>query len=407
MKYKSKLLYFANSASFFMSQFFVGKKSGSDMGPLILIPPTDEGSFGDEAMIVSVLSNIDPKKYSELIVLNGIKKSWSEKLKSYGLDVRCVPLWDNFQRPQTIFKFVKFINQYKPLSVYLIGADVMDGYYSENRSLLRTYLLRLSTISCDDVRLLGFSFNEDPSVKCVSGIMNLSRSAKIFSRDPVSANRLVSRGIKCESVADLAFMLKPRIVRNVDEINKSLEFISDQKNIGRSVICVNINAIHQRYDGFYSKIISLFKYLISERYSIVFISHDDRDFSGFSDYSMAKDALNKLSLENVFLVKESMDAAELKYIASNVDFVITGRMHFAIGALSTGIPSLMFGYQGKQEGLAQLIGVDPNDVVIPPDASLDDMIDKVNQFVLNIDHISKDLHENLPNIKKLSKMNLM
>lgn len=406
MFFKRYILYFANGLLFWLSRIFVDKSKAAT-GPLVLIPPTDEGSFGDEAMIISVLSGIERSEYTDVIVLNGESKSWQDKIDAYGVDAKCFPVWKNFQRPNTIFRYIKFINKFKPKSVYLIGADVMDGYYSESRSLMRTYLLRIAACACSDVRLLGFSFNATPNMKCVASLKSLSKNALIFARDPVSASRLMAYGVKCESLADLAFMLEPVVIRNSAEIDRCSKFIGSQKSIGKRVICVNINAIHNAYPNFFENLIELFNYLIRNDFSLIFISHDDRDFNGFSDFSLAEAAISRIGSENSFLIKEDMDAAELKYIANKTEMVITGRMHFAIGALSTCIPALMFGYQGKQEGLAQLIGVESKDIVISPNSNSDEMIESFVNFNDKVENISLLIKNNIQSIKLLSKKNLL
>jgi polysaccharide pyruvyl transferase WcaK-like protein len=80
-------------------------------------------------------------------------------------------------------------------------------------------------------------------------------------------------------------------------------------------------------------------------------------------------------------------------------------MHFAIAALGNATPTIMIGYQGKQEGLAQHFGLDVNKTVITPTSSLAESINIIDNIDRVRNSIFDSLNKKLPSVKELSYSN--
>ena len=364
---------------------------------VFLIPPTTAGSLGDEAMLVAIYTRLVSAGKNCIIVSADLEGN--DRLRLYGLSPKEIGVNGLYGGFWGIKKFQDVLLKHQPESVYLIGADVMDGFYSIMRSINRLTILKLASEFCRDTRLLGFSFNAEPEEKVLNFFKKCSGQFKIQPRDPISSERLTAHGIKNICVADLAFMLKPDI-----SLRKSLPECK--------YICINLNAIHLNKwgDKFFDLTVGMVEHLFNDTaFSIVFISHDFRKFNGVSDYDFSQLVAQKLKIENddrITFIDEYATAAQLKGIVKEAEFTLTGRMHFAIASLGNAVPTLMIGYQGKQEGLAQHFELDLTKTVITPTSSLQDAIMILKDVESRRDEIFEQLNNRLPLVQELSLNNI-
>jgi polysaccharide pyruvyl transferase WcaK-like protein len=384
------------------------KKNDTHSNVIALIPPTTDGSFGDEAMLVGTINKLQ-KEGNKVIVISGDGLA-SEKLETYGITVPEKKIHNIYDNPLKLIIFSKLLKELKVEKCLVIGADVMDGYYSEIRSLMRMSLLYIASSNGIESKLLGFSYNKEPLTSCTSLLRVLSRKGvSIQPRDPVSATRLSSAGVKNTPVSDLAFMMEPIVEPTAV---KAIEDFNDiEGNRELKTVTINLNAIHvQKYGkDFYNTALILIKHILNTSNKIIFITHDHRDFDGLSDMIFAKKITNELSSDSarkVLLLDGAYNAAHLKYVASLSDYVVTGRMHFAIGSLGRGVPPMMFGYQGKQEGLLQHFNLEKSDLILEPFDSDITMIEKFDNYVENILALRTKVKTNLDHVITLSESNL-
>lgn len=404
LKYSSK---FFNRFPYEVVSLFKGKKINPTNNIVFLIPPTDGGSLGDEAMIVSSINTlVDNGKEIYLITSDEMLQ---EKLSSYQVKCNYLYLPKLYDGIGVFSSFSKRLKNIKPESVYLIGADVMDGFYSKTRSLTRLALLDISSSHVKDVRLLGFSFNDNPESTIIKYMKKIDTKITFLSRDPVSSKRLTHQGIKNKLVADLAFGLKPNKNFYLNELN-STEWVLKFKSLG-GYLCINLNAIHLNKYGqnYFDSVCECVRKIIAiTGKHILFVSHDLRSFNGNTDLSFAKNVAEKLNLkieQEFTLAPENLNAANLKYLASQADFLVTGRMHFAIGGLGAGVPALMFGYQGKQEGLAKHFDIAPTDLIIDPTVDTASMLASIEHFIKSLEKLRIEIKNHNENVKILSLSN--
>src|SRR6218665_195529 len=127
---------------------------------VMLIAPADKGSLGDEAMLVSSIRQINQRGLKAVLVSGNGR--WSEALVAYGLQFREVRGLGGYGSVTTILRMAYWLVRIRPAAVYLVGADVMDGFYNPDRTRIRLLVLHMANACCKDVRLLGFSFNAEP-----------------------------------------------------------------------------------------------------------------------------------------------------------------------------------------------------------------------------------------------------
>jgi len=240
-------------------------------------------------------------------------------------------------------------------SFSVVGADVMDGKYWESVSARRFRVAKIAAQLGVDSRVLGFSWNAHPLPLPRRAMVDASTSAQLFSRDPVSAQRLRRDGAtNVEEVADLAFLTEA--VPLADE--KLIAWISAQREAGRRLVSVNCNAILEEL----TRQVDVYADALSKEdpASIAYLAvpHDSRGAT--SDVDLSAHLVSQLTERghSAFALDSVASPGEVMTIAAHSELVISGRMHFSILALASGTPAVTIGYQGKVAGLYEAMGLD-------------------------------------------------
>jgi len=394
--YTNLFLQFSSLAKFFFNRL----NRNSTENVVFLIAPTMPGSLGDEAMIVTSITEFSKKFDMVYVICHG--SDWSHSIGKYNLTCEFLDVRFLFQAPLGWPQLYRYIERYKPQQISVIGADVMDGFYSPSRSLSRLSILDLASTISKRVELLGFSFNARPDQRCVNYIHKLSKTPiKFFARDRVSHERMLDRNIENILTADIAFLL---------ESKNCEQRISEIKG---PYICLNICSVHVLMFGqiYINKIKNFYKSLIQnfQLHDIVLISHDTRKYAdNYSDWSLLKefyDELEPVLQKRVHLMSDNLLAAEAKWLCSQADFCIVGRKHMGVGALGGETPTMFFGYQGKQAGLLASFNIDPKLALIDAEKSVDDWMHQFGLFQENLSQIKDLISEALPSVKQLSMKN--
>ena len=221
-------------------------------------------------------------------------------------------------------------------------------------------------------------------------LAELPKSVAIYVRDPVSFDRFVKHtGRTPILTADLAFLLKPDT--KTAECAETSAWAESRRRAGDVVLCLNVNGstaesqagaigVTEYWRRFLARLWSLLPGL-----SVMFISHDTRPkASDTAQHEKIVSALPAGQTDRVRIIKDQATAAGAKAICAQADFVVTGRMHLAIGAVSQAIPTFCMPYAGKFEGLAQHLQV--ADFCVPdacqraPEASADWVAAKISSL---------------------------
>lgn len=384
-----------------------------DMSALIL-PPATPGSLGDEAMVSAVIDYLKDQGVNRIGFISYGSLRWGDM----NLTPETIESQDHYLRgwksQRAKLQFAGIVSRYKRF--YCLGADVMDGYYSERETLQRLNFISLAVKMGADAALLGFSFNEKPKPACVQAFRDLPTDVRLCARDPVSYQRLthhLKRPIKL--VADLAFLLHP--VRDSETASSVLQWISEQRGSDRIVIGINANykliqnLKVQSLDNLTQIYVDTLAELYSKnnQFSFVLMPHDFRNIKGeVNDVGLSEAIWKALPPEiqpHCIKVPAPCSAAEIKAIGGDLDIALSGRMHLAIACLGQGTPAACITYQGKFEGLYQHFELDG--MLIEPEQALQPQ--NLVQFFLPLinkrEDIRKHIQLKLPHVQQLARTN--
>ncbi|MDP3650232.1 MAG: oligosaccharide flippase family protein [Rhodoferax sp.] len=349
-----------------MSAYVHRSKSHTACNVLLVPADTSEldGSLGDQALLLG---------FGTLRNANTLKFVVSETFRTSEVfsSIRFIRAWSGVWAGWILGKQIRTTKE-----LYVIGADVMDGYYSSAVSRQRLILARVFSQANRSCGVLSFSFNAAPHPEVVKEFQSLPKIVRICLRDAVSLERferLVGR--PAQLVSDLAFLVHPTEASEVATIVKP--WVSAQRQSGRRILGINVNpqvVAHLASDtepAIARSVAQACETLINNNTSVVLIPHDFRP--GCADLrvmGLVWKNLSAAALRNALLLEKPFTAQEIKSVCKDFDLVFSARMHLAIGALSVGTPVCGMQYQGKFAGLFQHFAMG-NDIFVAPEDALD------------------------------------
>lgn len=382
---------------------------------LVIIPPdpyTLIGSRGDEAMfdaLISVARSNNPNM--EFFVITASDEA-DQAAKDKGLNP--VQIWKHAFSPKIILEKLKEIS---PDALAVIGADVIDGYYNPYLPFHAFMFADLASRIGARSAIMGFSFNRKPWPELKEVFELTNKSVVINLRDSVSLERFNEF---CTSpttlVADSAFYLEPDL--ECDVITEAKNWVETTHEIGRKAIAFNIHpmlfkdASQKQINGLITDAANAIEAVSKSRdVNWLFLSHDYREKVGDNIcLTPLAEELTKRGLGDRFIhLAKDYPAREIKAIASQVDGVVTARMHLAIGSLGMGIPVAVLTYQDKFLGLFRHFEL-PEWLLLNPSKS-----DKFNveletlmlRFIDDINNVREQVQSQLPVVKKRAMENFI
>lgn len=309
-----------------------------------------------------------------------------------------------------LFRFVTLASHFE--TFILVGADCVDGFYSESRSVRRIQLAGLAAKLGVSSSIVGFSFNATPAPSSIAAFSALPASVAVVARDALSARRLQGHtGRNVQLGADLAFLLE---AHESERLAPVVGWISGERHQGRVVLAINANALIARWvaGATLETLITAYEEALTiaaarSGLSYVFVSHDLR--GEHNDAAIAAQILERLPAEvrkHTLSVSPNHSAAEVKALAGCVDAALTGRMHFAIACLGRGVPVLCISYQDKTEGLYEHFSL--RNLTLPAAAALTgpELGARLIQLVEERAVIRQRIAEQLPAIRGRALLNL-
>lgn len=389
------------------------KRSSAAGRHVVILTPSDVGNLGDEAMVTSVVSQLrddDPKVRITLITHLS-----SDAVHYDGFNVETVCLEGFFSKVPSLAACERLGKVFETASDFiLLGADILDGKYSETRSFRRLFLARQAERAGLAVYVLGFSFS-DKAVPAITKYMR--RECSNFGylcRDPLSAKRVSDVVEKpVNHGADLAFLLPIPSTPVTDPCKRAAKQIEAWRAEGREIVAVNTNplgliAAFPEVDLKLAaaNIASGLNIIASETNCVfLFLTHDNRP--GHSDAKLTEQVLSTIDPSVTYhCVPETIKAVEIKYLCQRVDLTVTGRMHLGIASLGAGSATMILDFQGKVRGLFDLFGLphmalDVNDVM-KPEVFSKTVIDRLSRHT----EISTAVKNKLDEIHSLSRRNM-
>ncbi len=374
-------------------------------GGLLLIPCDPwqvTGSRGDEAMLMVLAEQFQGQRVTCVTAI----PEGSEAARTHGWEpLQC---WAGYNSLDTIGKAVESL---APSACAILGADVMDGYYSSACS--EQFLAIADSLrKCKIPTLLtGFSFNEHPSPRAIEAFQRVSEDFPFLLRDKISLERFErTTGCKGRLVADIAFLLKADLDT---ELYRQVQAWKHRRN--RPLLALNLHPMLRFREGEEAARLLvedaarlLTRVLHDNEWDLLLLPHDDRP--KVADALSLRPLHEKLQPEfgeRIFLCETPPNAAQLKGIVSLADALLTSRMHLGIAALSQGIPTAAFGYQGKFQGLFAHFELPETLLLKPPEKSLESkQASAVADFLANSQKYQKQILLKLPDILNKSLLNL-
>lgn len=409
MKMSEYGLKIAVRSAFRFAQFLTFKPSQKNgRFHAVILPASSSGSVGDQAMIEALITSLKKKGFARIDVIRYKK---TDNWGTVEQDISGSVAWP-MENPKTWIECAKCIAEASHF--FILGADVLDGKYGFSKSFRMVELANLAARFGVDTRICGFSFNSNPSPAMIKAFKRLPASVNCYSRDPVSARRFQElTGRNSFEVSDLAFLLQPSEERK--SIDRVFQWIGKQRSSGQQVMGVNLNFLPFTYTqkGSSKKTIERIRenfidlFTEFKELSVVMVPHDSR--GGGNDEWFAKKiyrALPDFVKPRCYLIEKAPQAGEVKAIARELDFAISGRMHFLIALLGSNVPAIGIAYQGKFEGLNRLFGFE-NMTIEPYDFLKKEVLFEAVSKLINEQHIIKQqIISELPKVYELAESQL-
>lgn len=382
--------------------------------PRLLVVPCDAwsviGSRGDEAMIVASIETLSKRHPGLEVGIITADAGTSEVVRRMGH----TPL-EYWRGPELLKNLYQAAETFAPTWAIILGADVMDGYYSPSTSLALLSSADLLARRGVKTSLLGFSFNKRPSPLLRKAFSTLSPKLNVNVRDPISLGRLREFAPKVDArlVADAAFMLTPD--PNSSSYPGVSAWVAGRKAAGDTVVGINLhpmlikNATQSQIDGLAVQFGAVLNQIAKEfPVSFLLLPHDYR--SRVNDRSCLAPLAEQLKPRGearVRFVETEHSAAELKALVGLADALISSRMHLAIGALGMKVPVFAFSYQDKFHGLMRHFELEDWLIVPPPSAgNRESLLEGIRRFVREHGALHEQVAAKLPAVKACSQRNL-
>lgn len=292
---------------------------------------------------------------------------------------------------------------------FLLGADVLDGYYNEEVSLRMIQLAALADALGLPATIVGFSLNATPRPSVLAALRAMPARVRLCCRDPETLARLQTAESRAfQLTADVAFLLEPRQTR--PETGDVLAWLESQQAEGKMVLGVNLNqapaeAIGCDVPHWIATALAAELACLQQRVpqlSLLLIPHDQRD------PALAEPFLAALpeTLRARTRVLPLLPATDIKAIVGRLDAVVSGRMHLAIACLGQGTPAITLEYQGKTLGLHRHFGTEALNTSAEELRTPGQMACRLEHLLAHRDDYRAQMVQRFPEIRRLAGANL-
>ena len=379
----------------------------------LVVLPSDPWSVrqsrGDEAMIEAATGEVR-RTYPNLeVYIVTATAAASADVRAMGF--KPLELW---RQPFSYETVAQELSLTRPDFGLVLGADVLDGYYSPADAARMLLVADLMAAFGAKVSVLGFSFNSRPA-KALREVFRLLDPGVVLNlRDAISLKRFDDFAQKrAHLVADAAFMLTPRA--DTAAVKQIASTIARQREQGRKVFVFNMHPmLFKKPEPAKLRHMIELAAVAMERLSRehnaswLLLAHDYRpEIADDNCLRPLADRLKPTLGDHVHHVDQALSAGEIKAVVGQVDGVITGRMHLAIAALGQGTPVAAITYQDKFQGLFAHFGVSESLLLSPAEFLVDDNFEKfVQQFLGTHEAVGGKVRQMLPAVMELSRANI-
>jgi len=310
--------------------------------------------------------------------------------------------YDHFFRPDALKYRI-----YKQMLPYLDEAAAVLSVGGDNYSLdygipkLFTDLDDIAIQKGKPIILWGASVGPFSAMPDYEQYMSdhLQKVTGIFARESATIDYLKGIGVteNVYPVADPAFLMdpiKPEGIENVLPL--------DEEAIG-----LNLSPLMAKYvtggdlDAWTKRAASIIENVARKtEMPIYLIPHVTNP--GSNDHEFMQQALSLIKDQsgNITLVPPKYNAAETKWIISQMTFFAGARTHSTIAALSSGIPTLSFAYSIKAQGINRDIFGHTNYCMGPSDLEAEGVTSRITSMLNDSPAIRNDLAGRIPELQR-------
>jgi colanic acid/amylovoran biosynthesis protein len=231
-------------------------------------------------------------------------------------------------------------------------------------------------------------------------IDHLKKINGIYAREPVTVDYLTKHGIhdNVHQVADPAFLMDPmepqvedkRLIIDEDAIGINLSPLMAEYLTGGDI---------KKWEHAAANIISSISKKTSR--SIYLVPHVTiRDWNDFTFLETVWNMLDPQIKSRIILIPPDYNAAEIKWIISQMALFAGARTHATIAALSSQIPTLSFAYSIKAYGINRDIFGHEEYCLGPYQLKPEIVTTRIESMLMNQNLIRAELKEKIPLIQK-------
>lgn len=225
---------------------------------------------------------------------------------------------------------------------------------------------------------------------------HLSMLDGIFVRETSTLEYLYEKGIKSNVylVADPAFLMEPEKPEDF-EINVNLN----------EAIGLNLSPLFSKFlcSGNRKEWVLLAAKIVDElihefKRALFLIPHVESESDDWDDYKFLQDVYECSKADKTFLnlVPQNLNAAQLKWIISQVYVFAGARTHSTIAALSTGVPTLSLAYSLKATGINKDVYGNCEYCLNPEEIDVNKIIEKIGLLISNYKYLRNKLNDEIP-----------
>lgn len=228
---------------------------------------------------------------------------------------------------------------------------------------------------------------------------HLQKVTGIFARESVTIDYLKSIGVaeNVYPVADPAFLMEPVKPAGID----------DKLPIDEEAIGINLSPLMAKYvirgnlEAWTGMAASIIEDVAQKTGMLIYlIPHVTNPAS--NDHAFMQLALSQIKdrNSNIILVPPKYNAAETKWIISQMTFFAGARTHSTIAAISSGVPTLSFAYSIKARGINQDIFGHTNYCMEPNDLNSESVASRVTSMLVEAATIRENLARRISAVQR-------
>jgi colanic acid/amylovoran biosynthesis protein len=291
--------------------------------------------------------------------------------------------------------FKSFVKEFD--KVVFLGGDDLTEIYGIPQLRFVTNIIKIFNKFTGKVSLQGQTIGPF-NCNCKKKIIKvLQRVNKLTVRDPQSLEYCKANNIDAVEIAD--FALLPLTKEEDDKSNKE-----------RNLVLFCPSEIMYRYskgitrEQFIEINARLCEYIIEQyKVTVVLLPHVYNDRTN-GDIAITREIYNKTNKQQINFIEQPMLPYEIRGLINQCKFIIAERMHPSISGLECEVPSLVFSYGSKYEGIFNALYKIPELVIdIRNFSDKDELLSACKKIIQNIADSREELKQRIHGVNQITQ----